>query len=220
MRRLFGIAIGLFVLYVLSDLIVHMHAFYSQSDLLVVITTSLLMLLIAVHVHFFMVRTGLVPQLIARPHKAEFQAIVSDIIDHEEFVKLKDFHHHTSPIFDHVVRVSYLSYATSKALGFDYRSAARGGLLHDFFLYDWRERKSNDERRSLHGKEHPHIALANARTHFAVNDREADIIVKHMYPKTRALPRYKESFVVSLMDKVAAIIEYFCHSLQCLPKSM
>ena len=215
LKRLFGMASALFLLYMLSYMLTHMHELHAQSDLFMVITISLVMLLIAVHVHLFMVRIGVVPHLIARPKREEFHSLVSDIVDHDEFVKLKDYHHHTTPIFDHVMRVAFLSYATSKALGFDYRSAARGGLLHEFFLYDWRERKATDSHRSRHGTEHPNIALANARTHFTVNDREADIIVKHMYPKTRALPRYRESFVVSIMDKIATVVEYFCHNLQC-----
>ncbi|MDY0244869.1 MAG: hypothetical protein RBQ89_08635, partial [Sphaerochaeta sp.] len=103
---------------------------------------------------------------------------------------------------------SYISYRISKALGLDYHAAARGGLLHDFFLYDWRERKSQDEKRSLHGKEHPYIALENAQKYFTVNAKEADIIVKHMFPKTLSLPRYRESFIVSLSDKIAAVYEY------------
>ncbi len=135
--------------------------------------------------------------------------LVSDILAHEEFLKLKEYHHHAGHIYDHVTRVSYISYRISKALGLDYHSAARGGgLLHDFFLYDWRVRKSQDEKRSSHGKEHPYIALENAQKYFSVNAKEADIIVKHMFPKTLSLPRYRESFIVSLSDKIAAVYEY------------
>ncbi|MGE4453414.1 MAG: HD domain-containing protein [Sphaerochaeta sp.] len=154
-------------------------------------------------------------QRTCRPRYArEHELLVSDILSHEEFLKLKQFQHHTGHIYDHVHRVSYLSYRISKALGLDYHAAARGGLLHDFFLYDWRERKSHDEKRSSHGKEHPFIALENAQKYFSVNKKEADIIVKHMFPKTIALPRYRESFIVSLSDKLAAIYEYSHHSKQ------
>ena len=97
----------------------------------------------------------------------------------------------------------------AKALRLDYRAAARGGLLHDFFLYDWRERKATDTSKAMHGREHPHIALANARGQFEVSDLEADIIVKHMFPKTLPMPRYKESFVVSLSDKISSVYEYY-----------
>jgi uncharacterized protein len=148
-------------------------------------------------------------QRTCRPrYRREHELLVSDILTHEEFLKLKEYHHHTNHIYDHVTRVSYIAYRISKALGLDYYAAARGGLLHDFFLYDWRERKSQDEKRSSHGKEHPYIALENAQKYFTVNAKEADIIVKHMFPKTFSLPRYRESFIVSLSDKIAAVYEY------------
>lgn len=37
---------------------------------------------------------------------------------------------------------------------------------------------------------------------------EEDIITKHMFPKTPALPRYKESVVVNICDKISALYEY------------
>ncbi len=141
-------------------------------------------------------------------YEREHDLLVQDILQHEEFLRLKEYFHHSNHIYDHVKRVSYLSYRISKALGFDYTASARGGLLHDFFLYDWRVRKATDPKRSLHGKEHPFIALENARRYFSVSAKEEDIIVKHMFPKTLALPRYKESVVVSISDKLAAIYEY------------
>jgi uncharacterized protein len=156
-----------------------------------------------------MVRAGLIPFLIPRPIAWEFNQLVQDILLHEEFLKLKDYFHHTNHIYDHVVRVSYISYVISKIFKLDYKAAARGGLLHDFFLYDWRERKATDANRLLHGREHPHIALANARMYFEVNELEADIILKHMFPKTKPVPRYLESAVVSLSDKISTLYEYF-----------
>lgn len=169
---------------------------------------SQISLLLAYHLHSSMVRIGRIPFLLARPQRKEFILLVDDILLNQEFRKLKGFFHHTGHIYDHVIRVSYISYVIAKALRLDYRSAARGGLLHDFFLYDWRERKANDAKKSQHGREHPHIALANARDQFEISDLEADIIVKHMFPKTRQLPRYRESFLVSLGDKIASVYEY------------
>jgi len=197
LKRLFGFSVGLFVLYFLFNI-----------STPIMIKLSLIMLLTGIHVHLYMVRSERIPHTFPRPKRIEFNELVSDIVVHDEFRKLKNFHHHTTPIFEHVIRVSFLSYAVSKILRFDYRAAARGGLLHDFFLYDWRERKAKDTHRSLHGHEHPQIALANAKKHFSVNELEADIIVKHMYPKTKATPKYKESFLVSIMDKISTIYEY------------
>ncbi len=169
---------------------------------------SQISLLLAYHLHSSMVRHERIPSLLGRPQRKEYILLVDDILHNQEFRKLKEFFHHTGDIYDHVIRVSYISYVIAKALHLDYRSAARGGLLHDFFLYDWRARKANDAKKSQHGREHPHIALANAREQFEVNELEADIIVKHMFPKTLPMPRYKESFVVSLGDKIASVYEY------------
>ena len=186
-----------------------LYALFSSSSIIFLLVISQTSLLIAYNVHSSMVRVGRIPFLLARPQRKEFILLVDDILLNQEFRKLKGFFHHTNHIYDHVIRVSYISYAIAKALRLDYRSAARGGLLHDFFLYDWRERKAHDTCKALHGREHPYIALANARKQFEVSELEADIITKHMFPKTRALPRYKESFVVSLSDKISSVYEYY-----------
>ena len=177
--------------------------------MILVLVISQVSLLAAYHLYSSMARIGRVPFLLARPQHKEYILLVDDILLNLEFCKLKGFFHHTNHIYDHVVRVSYISYVIAKALGLNYRSAARGGLMHDFFLYDRRERKVTDTSKAMHGREHPHIALANARAQFEVSDLEADIIVKHMFPKTRAMPRYKESFVVSLSDKISVVYEYY-----------
>ncbi|HBI48207.1 MAG TPA: hypothetical protein DDX93_05765 [Smithella sp.] len=139
----------------------------------------------------------------------EFYDIISDIQDHDEFLKLKLHHHHTSSIYDHVMDVSYFSYRACKFMKLDYRSAARGALLHDFFLYDWRNHNVPDlPAEKFHGIEHPKIALANARKYFTLNEIEEDIIRKHMWPLTLVPPKYKESFIVSFADTYLASKEF------------
>jgi uncharacterized protein len=94
-------------------------------------------------------------------------------------------------------------------LKLDYQSAARGALLHDFFLYDWRNHDVPDlPAGKFHGIEHPKIALANAKKHFVLNDIEKDIVRKHMWPLTLVPPKYKESFIVSFADKYLASKEF------------
>jgi uncharacterized protein len=105
--------------------------------------------------------------------------------------------------------VAYLSYRVCKFLKLDYRSAARGALLHDFFLYDWRNHDVPDlARKKFHGIEHPTIAVANAKKHFSINEIEEDIIKKHMWPLTLTPPKYKESFIVSFADKYLSSKEF------------
>ena len=135
----------------------------------------------------------------------EFKKIVADILENELVVSMQQFIQHSDvSCFEHSLYVSYRSYTVCRHLGFDYRSAARGGLLHDFFLYDWHTTKATS---GLHGFSHPAQALKNANEHFNLNEIEQDIILKHMFPLTLRVPRYKESLIVSLVDKYCSLME-------------
>jgi uncharacterized membrane protein len=144
-----------------------------------------------------------------KPIEPEYIEIISDIISNAEYRKLRNFYHHNTTIYEHLQYVSYISYRMAKALGLDYRSATRGALLHDFFLYDWHTHDEPDlPKNKNHGLAHPRIALGNARKHFTLNRIEEDIIVKHMWPFTLRPPRYMESYVVTFADKFSASREY------------
>lgn len=144
-----------------------------------------------------------------KPDEHEFNSIVRDILENEEFLKLKNFYHHNSSIFEHAEIVSWISYSICKYLNLDYSSAARGALLHDFFLYDWRNHDEPElAKEKFHGIEHPKIALENSRKHFTLNKIEEDIIIKHMWPLTLFPPLYRESFIVTFVDKYTASREF------------
>ena len=84
------------------------------------------------------------------------------------------------------------------------KSLIIGALLHDYFLYDWhKERKG----KHIHGFTHPAEALKNASEDFELNAVEADIIRKHMFPLNLKPPKYKESALVCLADKLSALEE-------------
>lgn len=135
----------------------------------------------------------------------EYLSCIRDLINNDAVKSMKNFKHHGNiTCLGHSLYVSYYSYMMCKKLGLDYRSAARGGLLHDFYLYDWH---INKPYKGLHGYKHPKIALKNANRYFSLNCKEKDIIKKHMWPLTLALPRYKESFVVVMVDKYCALRE-------------
>ena len=144
-----------------------------------------------------------------KPREKEYAEIVKDIVGNREFLRLKEFFHHNSSIYEHARIVSYLSYRICKYLDLDYTAAARGGMLHDFFTYDWRNHDVPDlPREKFHGLEHPRIALENSLKHFKLNDMEKDIIIKHMWPLTFFPPRYKESFIVTFVDKYVSSREF------------
>lgn len=105
--------------------------------------------------------------------------------------------------YDHCLLVSYLGFTFCRVLGLDYRAAARAGLLHDLYLQDWSETSVNRFRRLF---VHPHMALENAM-HYGLSNREQEIIEKHMWPLTPRPPRYAETYLVGLADKIAACLE-------------
>lgn len=147
----------------------------------------------------------------------EYERYIQELIQNEFVLSMKKYIQHGNiSCFTHCLYVSYVSYRVCKRLGFDYRSAAIGGLLHDFFLYDWH---IADSHNGLHGFNHSYIALQNANKHFQLNEIEKDIIYKHMWPLTIRLPKYKEAFIVTLVDKYCTFMEILrLNSMLKLPK--
>lgn len=135
----------------------------------------------------------------------EFKECIRDLSENEIVQSMDRYIQHGDvTCLQHCKTVSYRSYLVCKRLKLDYRSAARGGYLHDFFLYDWHIPNSHV---GLHGFTHSKISLRNAEKHFELNEVEKDIIVKHMWPLTLKLPKYKESYIVLIVDKYSSLIE-------------
>jgi uncharacterized protein len=60
----------------------------------------------------------------------------------------------------------------------------------------------------LHGFDHPQEAFENAlHVYGDITTIERDIILRHMWPLTLVPPRYSESMIVSLVDKVVSLGE-------------
>lgn len=143
----------------------------------------------------------------------EYYAIVGDLIQSPELKRLNNFTHHRSVSrFQHCVNVSYYSYIACRRLGWDYRSAARGGLLHDLFYYDRREYSSGRKRGELrHSEMHAKQALDNAMKLTALSPIECDMIINHMWPVTHRLPHCRETYLLTLVDKYCAVLEFTAH---------
>ena len=108
----------------------------------------------------------------------EYMTYVGHLIQHPKVQKLADIPHHIhSNRLEHSIHVSYTSYKLAKKFGWDAKSTARGGLLHDLFYYDWRETKFTKS----HAWIHPRIAVRNARKITDLNAKEEDIIIKYYY---------------------------------------
>lgn len=146
--------------------------------------------------------------------KMEFFNIISEIARNETVKKMKDYKQHCdTSCYTHCMHVAYYSYVIAKKLGLDYKSTARAAMLHDLFLYDWRMKFRDPKHYGFHAFVHPKIALENAMKIFDLNEKEKDIIVKHMWPATLPLPKYKESYIVTIMDKYSAIRETYMYYL-------
>ena len=138
----------------------------------------------------------------------EFIQMIDDLLNNDTVKQMKNFRqHYETSCFDHCLLASYYCYFYGKKLNLDYVSCARAAMLHDLFLYDWR--KKQDDRKGLHAFTHPKTAYKNASKLFALNEKEKDIILKHMWPVTIALPKYKESYLLTLVDKYCALNESY-----------
>ena len=134
----------------------------------------------------------------------EYKKIVKDIFRNVEFKKLYNIEHHGISRMEHSIKISYYSYKIAKKLRMDYVSVARGGLLHDFFL-DGDERSY--KKKLFDTFTHPKRALKTSILNFECNDIEKNIIVSHMFPFYLSIPKYKESILVNLVDKIVGFKE-------------
>ena len=76
---------------------------------------------------------GKVPKEYEESYLSNVSAI-ADLLKKEEFQKRKYYPHHGKiSVYEHSLAVSKLSYDIAKKLKLDYKSAAIGGLLHDFY---------------------------------------------------------------------------------------
>ncbi len=134
--------------------------------------------------------------------------LVSDLLENDLVLKMKDFTHHgDTTCFQHCLNVSYYNYKICRFFSLNARAAARAGLLHDLFLYDWHTYKP-DKGERLHGFTHAETALKNAKDNFYISDLESDIIGKHMFPlNITALPKYRETLIITFVDKYCGLLE-------------
>lgn len=131
----------------------------------------------------------------------DYLECVYDILDNPVFQSMEQYiQHGNTSCRKHCIQVSYLSYRICRKRGWDYRSAARAGLLHDLFLYDWHTH-ARETGNHFHGFTHPRIALRNAARYFTLTEMEEDIILRHMWPLTPIPPKSWEGFVIVYADK-------------------
>ena len=137
---------------------------------------------------------------------AAFLQCVEPLLESPQVKSMKRWRHHIFvTCYEHSVFVSYVAFRLARYLGWDYRAAARAGLLHDLYLYDSADRSAHPGLQCL---DHPEFALHNAEALCPdLTGNEKNAIVSHMFPLAVHLPRCREALVVNLADDICAVLE-------------
>ena len=131
----------------------------------------------------------------------------SEILENDKYNTQKEYiQHGKTSVLEHEMNVTIysLKIAEKFKIKIDQKSLIRGALLHDYFLYDWH---IPDKNHRLHGFFHAKKALLNASRDFKLNDIEKNMIYTHMFPMNLRIPKYKESIILCIADKIVATKE-------------
>ena len=130
-----------------------------------------------------------------------------DILNSDKYKSQKNYiQHGKTSVLEHEMNVTIyaLKIADKFKIKVDEKSLIRGSLLHDYFLYDWHVK---DKNHALHGFFHAKKALVNASNDFDLNTIEKNMIYTHMFPLNLRIPKYKESIILCIADKIVATKE-------------
>ena len=135
--------------------------------------------------------------------KNSFDSCIQDIVTNEQFNKLKNELHHGISRYDHSYRVAKWTHTICRIFKMKNNEiTTRAALLHDFYVND--DLTGNGAQRL--GR-HPEVALENSLKYYELDNIQKDIIKSHMFPCNLTIPKYKESWLVSTVDKVVGTYE-------------
>jgi uncharacterized protein len=136
---------------------------------------------------------------------SEFVRTTKELLNSDQVRMMGRWKHH-GPVttLDHSLFVAYCSYRAARFLRLDSRAAARGGLLHDLYLYDSKDKSAHPGFQCF---DHPKAAARNAEQVTKLSPKERNIILSHMWPLGGALPRSPEALLVDLVDTMCAALE-------------
>lgn len=144
-------------------------------------------------------------KLIDLPNRLSFFACIEDLLQTPQVQSMRSLPHHPGVnCYEHSIFVSYVAFRIGRRYHLDYRACARGGLLHDLYLYNCHDSSAHSGNQCL---DHPEFALRNASALTSLSDKERNIIQAHMWPLAVHLPHSREAWAVSLADKVCATVE-------------
>lgn len=142
--------------------------------------------------------------------KKRLEEIYQQFLHDPRVAKMKEVQmHRGSNCFMHSFRVARLAvHRALKRKNVDAEAVLIAAILHDYYLYDWRQDKS---KKRHHGQRHPYIAAQHAVEEFGVNDLVKKVIESHMWPVNfKEYPKTKEAKILSLTDKSIALREGLC----------
>lgn len=147
----------------------------------------------------------------------EYYSYVKPILQSAEFKRRRSFEHHQDSVYNHSLRVSLKAFKFAHQLekmgiSISKKNVAIAGLLHDFYTRPWREKSLDPRFFKKHGFSHAADACHNAYLYFPelMNDRIEDAILRHMFPLNIKPPKYLESWMITLSDKIVSF-EVFLH---------
>lgn len=139
-----------------------------------------------------------------KKQKEAFDSLVEDITNNKKFDKLNKELHHGISRYEHSMRVASWTYKITRMFNMKKgNETTRAALLHDFYVD--KDLVSDKSYQKL--GEHPNVALENSLKYFELDEVQQDIIKSHMFPCTKELPKYKESWLVSAVDKTVSTYE-------------
>ena len=144
-----------------------------------------------------------------KSNRTEFESIINDILINNDFKELDKELHHGISRMGHCIRVAKGTYKVTKAFNMNYKSATRAALMHDF--YTDKDLETKNCFTALF--DHPGKAAEIASKHYNLTSLEKNIIESHMFPFGYKMPKYKESWIVSLVDKTVAVYEMYRYKL-------
>ena len=149
----------------------------------------------------------------------EFIDLTRELLDSDQVRMMGRWKHH-GPVttLDHSLFVAFSTYRVARLLRMDVRAAVRGALLHDLYLYDSKDKSAHPGNQCF---DHPRAAVRNAQALVGLTPKEENIIASHMWPLSPTMPHSAEAVIVSLADKLCALMDYsFLSRLQRISRWM
>ena len=146
---------------------------------------------------------------ISEEQKKELEEIYQSLLNDEKVKRMLDIPmHRGSNCYVHSFVVTKLAMKRAiKKKNINLKALLYACVFHDYYLYDWRKDRT---KLKGHGKNHPSIAVKNAKEDFDLPDESASIILSHMWPiNFKRYPKGREARLLSFADKKVAIKEAF-----------